>query len=373
LEIKDTTTNKKRLMNMETYEVIFIKDETDGVFGISLVESPAMESEFIALSEQKEIQLKAIDSEKRILLGAVLIPNKPVYRNQNGKEFNIVFSAETIRLSMENFFEQGYQSQSTLEHDDKQVIKDVTFVESWIKESETDKSVHYGLNEPVGTWFASMKVNNDEIWNDFVKTGKVKGFSIDGFFDLERINLKTENMNVDLILSAIKDGFASLIKKEEVVLGSVMTQDQSLTIDFEGDTLAVGLPLTIKNENGEAMPLPDEKYILENGMTLTVVGGLVSEISEAKAEEVEEEMPAELEKETPSGVKSEKHTQEIFYQLAQEFGKQLESLKMELKADFTAKLEEQKEIVSLTKNKPAKEKSFDEMTALEKFRLTKNK
>ena len=363
---------------METYTVIFKKDETEGVFGISLVESPAMESNFIALSEQKEIQLKAIDNEKRILLGAVLIPNKPIYRNQNGKEFNIVFPAETIRLSMENFFEQGYQSASTLEHDNKQKLKDVTFVESWIKESELDKSVHYGMDEPVGTWFAAMKVNNDEIWNDFVKTGKVKGFSIDGFFDLERINLKTENMNVDLILSAIKDGFASLIKKEEIVLGSVMTQDQSLTIDFEGDTLAVGLPLTIQNKNGDVMPLPDGEYILENGMVLTVAGGLVSELSEGEAEAAEEaetEMPAEMEKESPSvgGVKSEKHTQEIFYQLAQEFGKQLETLKAELKADFEAKIEEQKEIISLTKNKPAKEKSFEEMTPLERFRLTKNK
>ncbi|CAB4148629.1 Phage-like element PBSX protein, XkdF [uncultured Caudovirales phage] len=362
---------------METYTVIFKKDETEGVFGISLVESPAMESNFIALSEQKEIQLKAIDNEKRILLGAVLIPNKPIYRNQNGKEFNIVFPAETIRLSMENFFEQGYQSASTLEHDNKQKLKDVTFVESWIKEDEVnDKSVKYGMNEPVGTWFAAMKVNNDEIWNDFVKTGKVKGFSIDGFFDLERINLKTENMNVDLILSAIKDGFASLIKKEEIVLGSVMTQDQSLTIDFEGDTLAVGLPLTIQNENGDIMPLPDGEYILENGMVLTVAGGLVSELSEGEAEAAEEaktEIPAEMEKESPSVVKSEKHTQEIFYQLAQEFGKQLETLKAELKADFEAKIEEQKEIISLTKNKPAKEKSFEEMTALERFRLTKNK
>ena len=247
---------------LETYKVLFDKNETEGVFGISLVESPAMESNFIALSKEDNlVQLKAIDSEKRILLGAVLVPNKKIYRNQNGKEFNIVFPAETIRLSMENFFEQGYQNASTLEHDEKQKLKDVTFVESWIKEDEVnDKSVKYGMTEPVGTWFAAMKVNNDEIWNDFVKTGKVKGFSIDGFFDLERINLKTENMNVDLILSAIKDGFASLIKKEEIVLGSVMTQDQSLTIDFEGDTLAVGLPLTIQNENGDVMPLPDGEY-----------------------------------------------------------------------------------------------------------------
>lgn len=360
---------------METYKVIFKQDETEGVYAISLVNDPAMDSNFIALSKNEPLQLKTIDEEKRILLGAVLIPNKPIYRkNEDGREYNIVFPAETIRLSMENFFVKNYQNNSTLEHDEKMKLSDVTFVESWIKEDEVnDKSVKYGMNEPIGTWYATMKVNNDEVWNDFVKTGKVKGFSIDGYFDLEKINLKTENMNVETIVNAIKDGFASLSKKEQVALGSVMTQDQSLTIEFEGDTLAVGTQVSIANEAGDMMPLPDGEYILENGMTLTVAGGLVSELSEAQAEAVEEEeVPAELEKETPS-VKSEKHTQEIFYQLAKEFGAQLESLKAELKADFTAKLEEQKEIISLTKNKPAKEKTFDEMTPLEKFRLTKNK
>ena len=355
---------------METYKVVFNDNDTEGVFGISLVESPAMESNFIALSKEDNlIQLKVIDEDKMILMGAVLIPNKPVYRNQNGKEFNIVFPIETVNLSLINFQKNGHQNNSTIEHDENRKLKDITFVENWIKESEIDKSVQYGIIEPVGTWFTIMKAHTKEA---FELAKQMRGFSIDGFFDLERINLKTENMNVDLILSAIKEGFASLTKSK-VELGSVKTQDGAVSIDFEGDTLAVGLPLTIKNENGEAMPLPDGEYILENGMTLTVAGGLVSELAEVKAEAVEEEMPAELEKETPSGVKSEKHTQEIFYQLAQEFGKQLESLKMELKADFEAKLEEQKEIISLTKNKPAKVKSFEEMTALEKFRLTKNK
>lgn len=359
---------------METYTVIFKKDETEGVFGISLVASPAMESNFIALSKTDNlIQLKVIDEDKMILMGAVLIPNKPIYRNQGGKEFNIVFPIETINLSLINFQKNGHQNNSTIEHDESRKLKDITFVENWIKESEIDKSVQYGIIEPVGTWFTIMKAHTKEA---FELAKQMKGFSIDGFFDLERINLKTENMNVDLILSAIKDGFASLTKSK-VELGSVMTQDGAVSIDFEGDTLAVGLPLTIKNENGDVMPLPDGEYILENGMTLTVAGGLVSELSEGEAEtaEAETELPAEMEKESPivGGVKSEKHTQEIFYQLAQEFGKQLETLKAELKADFEAKIEEQKEIISLTKNKPAKEKSFEEMTALEKFRLTKNK
>jgi hypothetical protein len=79
------------------------------------------------------------------------------------------------------YLKNGYQNNSTLEHD--QALKGLTLVESWIVESETqDKSRKYGLNVPVGTWMGAVKVNNDEIWNEYVKTNKVKGFSIEGYF-----------------------------------------------------------------------------------------------------------------------------------------------------------------------------------------------
>ena len=81
---------------MKTYEAIFNEKETKGVFGISLVENPAMEGNFVALNKQEKIQLQEIDKEKRILLGLVLEPNKPIYRNQNGEEFNIVFSSSKL-------------------------------------------------------------------------------------------------------------------------------------------------------------------------------------------------------------------------------------------------------------------------------------
>ena len=92
-----------------------------------------MESMFIALSKEEQFQLKSVDNEQRIVCGAVLIPEKPIYRNQNGKEFNIVFPAETIKLASENFFKKGYQSSSTIEHDVDSKIQGVTIVESWIK------------------------------------------------------------------------------------------------------------------------------------------------------------------------------------------------------------------------------------------------
>jgi len=365
---------------MDTYEVQFKENETEGVYAISLVDSPAMESQFIALSEQKEISLKAIDTEKRILLGAVLIPNKPIYRKQEGKEFNITFPEKTIQLTMENFFKKGYQNNSTLEHNEELKLQDVTFVESWIKESEVDKSVHYGFNEPNGTWFASMKVNNDEVWNDFVKTGKVKGFSIDGFFDLEKINLKSEfNMSevkneslVDSFKAALSEFFSPKNKGEnaEVKLGSVMTKDGELTINFDGDTVAVGTEMYLTNEAGDKLPVPDGEYTLEDDMVAVMVDSKVAELK--PMEVVEEEVPTDMgtapTTEQTASVKSEKFTQEVFYQLAQVVGAELEKFKTELRAEFETKLSEVKpEAVSLTKQKGEQETNKP-VTAFEKFR-----
>ena len=167
---------------METYQVLFKEGETTGVYGISLVNDPAMESHWITLSKE-QLKLKSVDNEKRIVMGAVLIPDKPVYRNQNGKEFNIVFPKNTIRLASEAFLKNGYQKSSTLEHDIDAKLSGVSIVESWIKEDDThDKSLKYGFDLPNGTWFAVMKVENDETWQR-VKNGEVRGFSIEGNFD----------------------------------------------------------------------------------------------------------------------------------------------------------------------------------------------
>ena len=110
-----------------------------------------------------------------------MIPNKPIYRKGDEGEYYIFFSKDTIVKASQLYLRNGYQNSATLEHD--QALKGLTLVESWIVESETqDKSRKYGLNVPVGTWMGAVKVNNDEIWNEYVKTDKVKGFSIEGYF-----------------------------------------------------------------------------------------------------------------------------------------------------------------------------------------------
>tara|TARA_R110000851_G_scaffold146613_2_gene286315 strand:+ start:175 stop:783 length:609 start_codon:yes stop_codon:yes gene_type:complete len=166
---------------MRIVELILDEEQEEGgIEAISIVESPAIESDFVALNNQ-EIKLAEIDKEKRILLGALLIPNKPIYRKGDEGEYYIFFSKDTIVKASQLYLRNGYQNSATLEHD--QALKGLTLVESWIVESETqDKSRKYGLNVPVGTWMGAVKVNNDEIWNEYVKTDKVKGFSIEGYF-----------------------------------------------------------------------------------------------------------------------------------------------------------------------------------------------
>ena len=162
------------------------EDEVSGIEAISVVENPAIESDFIALKNQ-EFKLAEVDKEKRILMGAALIPNKPIYRQSGEQEYYIYFSKSTVRKASELFFINGNQNNSTLEHELE--LKGLTAVESWIVESEQDKSRMYDLNVPMGTWMVSMKVNNDDVWKK-VKAGEVKGFSIEGYFadKLERPN-----------------------------------------------------------------------------------------------------------------------------------------------------------------------------------------
>ena len=166
---------------MRIVELILDEDqEASGIEAISIVENPAIEEEFVALKSD-EIKLAEISKEKKILMGALLIPNKPIYRKNGEDEYYIYFSKDTVVKASQMYLTKGNQNNSTLEHQHE--LSGLSLVESWLVEDEVhDKSRKYGMNVPIGTWMGSVKVNNDEIWNEYVKTGKVKGFSIEGYF-----------------------------------------------------------------------------------------------------------------------------------------------------------------------------------------------
>ena len=175
---------------MRVIELIIDEEqEFSGIEAISIVDKPAIQEDFIALSKQDKVQLADVDTDKRILMGAALIPNKNIYRQDSEEEegYYIYFSEATVKKASELFLIEGNQNKSTLEHQAE--LSGLSVVESWIVEDEVhDKSRKYGLEMPVGTWMVSMKVNNEDVWQDYVKTGAVKGFSIEGYFS-EAISL----------------------------------------------------------------------------------------------------------------------------------------------------------------------------------------
>ena len=200
---------------MDIVELFIDEEDAIGIEAISVVESPAIEEDFIALKNQ-EFKLAEVDKEKRILMGAALIPNKPIYRKNEENEYYIYFSRDTVRKASELFFINGNQNNSTLEH--QMPLTGLSVVESWIVEGEKDKSRHYDLDMPIGTWMVSMKVLNEDIWNNYVKTGKVKGFSIEGYFadKAERPKDKTIKDDLEEEAQELVEELRQMLKGEEL-------------------------------------------------------------------------------------------------------------------------------------------------------------
>jgi len=191
---------------MAKVEIIeLLIDETKleaGINAVSVVESPAIEENFIALKKH-EVELKEVDAEKRILMGAALVPNKQIYRRNKDKEFYIYFSEDTVRKASELFLMRSNQNNATYEHERK-MLDGMSVVESWIIEDEkTDKSRLYNFNLPKGTWMISMKVNNDDVWQK-VKDGEVKGFSIEGHF-VDKYEMSLQENEEDEIIAFLKE------------------------------------------------------------------------------------------------------------------------------------------------------------------------
>ena len=234
------------------------------LFAVSLVEDPAIESNFIALSKQKS-SIK-LENEKRLLIGAALVPNKPIYRNVNGNEFYISFDETTIEKLAQDFLANDYQHNITVDHQEE--ANDIVIVESWIKTSENDKSVNYGLNEPIGTWFIGMKVNNDEIWQR-VKDGLYKGFSIEAVVGLDELinnnnlQLAMDKEFIDKLREIIYEAIGKSPKAEEIVadVNEEVTETQPIQC---ADEEVAKLKEDVANLTAEVERLKSERDELES-------------------------------------------------------------------------------------------------------------
>lgn len=187
------------------------EDDETGVNIISFVESPAINVDFMYFNDKKTERFKTVDDDKRIVVGAAMLPNEKIIREDaDGNPYFVYFSEETIKQCSELYFKRSNQNGANVEHTDK-VLPDVTVVESWIVDNPSmDKSKHLGYSDiPVGAWFVSYKVENDELWQK-VKAGEVLGFSVEGLFTQE---IKKDN--IEQQMSEILD--SCLTDKEKII------------------------------------------------------------------------------------------------------------------------------------------------------------
>jgi len=122
--------------------------------------------------------------DKQMLVGPLMTPNKLIARvNEDGEEYYVYFTEDTVEKLAYKMMESKLTDSVNIEHDGDQKVDDIYLVETWlVKDPEKDKANLYGYQPVKGEWFGIYKVKNDKIWDEYVKTGKVKGFSVEGMF-----------------------------------------------------------------------------------------------------------------------------------------------------------------------------------------------
>lgn len=187
-------------------------DENDefgsGIMAVSVVREPAIKKNFVMLAEQKEMKFEAVSEDKRLLIGPALIPDMPIYRKDGEREFYGYFPAQTIEKMAYAFLRHSRQNNSTIEHS-MSAESGIGVVESWlVTEPTKDKSATLGIDVPAGTWMITMKVHNEDLWQEWVKTGRVKGFSIEAMLNEAKKEMSIEQ-RIDAYLQELQAQFRS--------------------------------------------------------------------------------------------------------------------------------------------------------------------
>lgn len=272
-----------------------IDDVETGMLCISLVDAPAVESNFLAFDNEKRIELYCVaNEEKRIVRGVVARANFPIYRrNEKMGEYYITFSAETIRLMAEKYLAEFRQNNTTVHHIDGAVVEGINLVQYFIKDTARGIAP-LGFEEiEDGSLFAEFQIHDEELWQQ-VKAGTFKGFSLEGVFAVERVKEEQPNQNNMSKMQKFKEALAKLVGE---TFAQVVTDKGTLRWESDED-LKAGDEVFYINENGEPIKPEDGEYRTEDGKVIRVEDGKVveivddnAEVSEEGAEEVIEEEP----------------------------------------------------------------------------------
>lgn len=353
-----------------------ISDEETGMFKISLVDDPAVMSNFLAFDNNRKVQMYKVENEeKRLVRGVVMRADFPIYRyDKRFGEYYIIYKADQIRIMAEKYLLESRQNDVNLMHEQNSDVEGVQMVQYFIKGNGVSVEGFEDIAE--GSLFAEFHIVNDEIWNA-VKEGTYKGFSLEGVFDLvpETDAKRTEeivdslegafskflnntknftmgrlnrfkaallkafaefaNVTTDKGILAwdgeddlkvgdqvfIEDAEGNRTPAEEQTLASVATDKGDLL--YEGE-LAEGTEVFVVDAEGNQIPAEDGDYILEDGKTIKVAEGKVAEIVEA--EPIAEETPAEEAMNDNEGMTALKAENESLKAEVAELKKQIETL-----------------------------------------------
>lgn len=356
-------------------------DTTTGMFIISLVDSPATMSDFMAFNEDKRLMTYNVESdEKRQVFGLVMAADMPIYRrDDNGFEYYITYSKETIALMAEKYLKMSLQNNVDTQHSFE--LEDGIFMNQlFVKDTEKGVSPKGYEDYKDGSLFAQFHIANDSVWDE-VKKGTYKGFSLAGVFNVEpkeetkeddKNNNKEEKKdNSFMKIKSIKEALKAMIRQMEF---STATTDKGVIgWDVDGD-IEVGTEVYLVDENGDRQPIEDGDYVLEDGRTVVVKDSKVEEIKE-KAEEVveeptqgttteetnveENEEPTDTEVENPDGTEEKDNT------AIEELRKEVNEL-YDLVDTLTKRIEE-------LENKPAAQPVQEDFKNVNQIEKTGNK
>ena len=276
------------------YDAI-ISDEETGMFRISLVDDPAVMSNFQAFDAHKKPMMYAIqDEEKRLVRGCIMRSDFPIYRrDEKMGEYYVIYKAEEIRKMAEKYLMEGRQNDVNLMHQEGSDVDGVQMVQYFIKGDGIQVD---GFDDCAdGSLFGEFHVVNDDIWAE-IKAGTYKGFSLEGVFDLVPEQNKDEIQEiVDLLDGAFKrifkpNTFMSKLSKFKAALAKMLQEFGNVTTDkgiisWDGDEdLKAGDSVYVEDSEGNRTPAPDGDYKTDDNKVIVVVEGKVSEIKDAEAE-----------------------------------------------------------------------------------------
>jgi hypothetical protein len=281
-----------------------LEDETS-VFAVGLVLQPAIERNWQTFSAQEPIiehKFTVVDEEKRILGGFLMAAEQPIYRrDDDGTEYYVKFTAESIARIVNKLAKSGKPLSFNLNHDDNLQVKKAYLLSHFIIDSKLGMKTPDGFTPaPDGSWFGYVKIEDDAVW-DMAKKGDIRGFSVEGYFNDKKVDeaeqneyeeLKNKiinNMEFNKLKKVLGEDLTNQLKKvfsEETPAPAVEMAETSLldgSAIVKGD-IAVGESVTLVLPDGSEVPAPDGEHTLEGNVVITVMGGVIEEVSSLEEE-----------------------------------------------------------------------------------------